>query len=100
VARLRVKSSESVQSGQPLIDVVNPSLLKAQIFVPAAWVVWLRPGTPLTIGANGQSFPAKVAKLNSRIDGVSQQLELEARIEDGEGLVPGMIGVAVFNPPK
>ena len=100
VARLRVKSSESVQSGQPLIDVVNPSLLKAQIFVPAAWVVWLRPGTVLTIGANGQSFAAKVSKLNSRIDGVSQQLELEARIENGDGLVPGMIGVAVFNPPK
>jgi membrane fusion protein (multidrug efflux system) len=100
VARLRVKGSESVQSGQPLIDVVNPSLLKAQIFVPAAWIVWLRPGTALTISSNGRSFPAKVAKLNSRIDGVSQQLELEAHLESGEGLVPGMIGVAAFNPPK
>ena len=100
VARLRVKSSESVQSGQPLLDLVNPASLKAQIFVPAAWVAWLRPGTPLTISANGQNFQAKVTKLNSRIDGVSQQLELEARIEEGEGLVPGMIGVAIFNPPK
>lgn len=100
VARLRVKSAESVQSGQPLLDLVNPTALKAQIFVPAAWVVWLRPGAPLTISANGQSFAAKVSKLNSRIDGVSQQLELEARIEEGEGLVPGMIGVATFNPPK
>lgn len=100
VARLRVKSAESVQSGQPLVDLVNPTSLKAQIFVPAAWVVWLRPGAPLTISANGQSFRATVAKLNSRIDGVSQQLELEARIEEGEGLVPGMIGVAIFNPPK
>ncbi len=100
VARLRVKSAESVQSGQPLLDLVNATTLKAQIFVPAAWVVWLRPGAPLTISANGQSFQAKVAKLNSRIDGVSQQLELEARIEEGEGLVPGMIGVAIFNPPK
>ena len=100
VARLRVKSAESVQSGQPLLDLVNPASLKAQIFVPAAWVVWLRPGTALTLSANGQNFPAKVTKLNSRIDGVSQQLELEARIEEGEGLVPGMIGVAIFNPPK
>lgn len=100
VARLRVKSAESVQSGQPLLDLVNPTSLKAQIFVPAAWVVWLRPGAPLTISANGQSFKAQVSKLNSRIDGVSQQLELEARIEEGEGLVPGMIGVAIFNPPK
>jgi len=100
VARLRVKSAESVQSGQPLLDLVNPTALKAQIFVPAAWIAWLRPGAAVTISANGQSFPAKVSKLNSRIDGVSQQLELEARIEAGEGLVPGMIGVATFNPPK
>lgn len=101
VARLRVKSAESVQSGQPLVDLVNPTSLKAQIFVPAAWVAWLRPGMPLTIqAANGQSFAAKVSKLNSRVDGVSQQLELEAHIENGEGLVPGMIGVAIFNPPK
>ena len=100
VARLRVKSAESVQSGQPLVDLVNATALKAQIFVPAAWVVWLRPGAPLTISSNGQSFKAKVSKLNSRIDGVSQQLELEALIEEGEGLVPGMIGVAVFTPPK
>jgi RND family efflux transporter MFP subunit len=100
VARLRVKSAESVQSGQPLLDLVNPTALKAQIFVPAAWVTWLRPGTALAISVNGQNFPARVAKLNSRIDGVSQQLELEARIEQGEGLVPGMIGVAIFNPPK
>ena len=100
VARLRVKSSESVQSGQPLIDVVNPSVLKAQVFVPAAWIVWLRPGAVVTISANGQPYPARISKLNSRVDGVSQQLELEALIENGEGLVPGMIGVATFNPPK
>jgi multidrug efflux pump subunit AcrA (membrane-fusion protein) len=101
VARLRVKSAESVQSGQPLVDIVNPTSLKAQIFVPAAWVTWLKAGTPLVIQANnGQSFPAKVSKLNSRVDGVSQQLELEAQIENGDGLVPGMVGVAVFNPPK
>jgi membrane fusion protein (multidrug efflux system) len=101
VARLRVKSSESVQAGQPLVDLVNPAALKAQIFVPAAWVTWLKPGTPLTIVANnGQGYQAKVSKLNSRVDGVSQQLELEALIENGDGLVPGMIGVASFNAPR
>jgi RND family efflux transporter MFP subunit len=100
VARLRVKSSESVQSGQPLVDVVNPSVLKAQVFVPAAWIAWLRPGAPVTISANGQPYPARISKLNSRVDGVSQQLELEALIEKGDGLVPGMIGVATFSPPK
>jgi RND family efflux transporter MFP subunit len=96
VARLRVKSAESVQAGQPLVDLVNPASLKAQMFVPASWITWLKAGTPVTILANGQGYQAKVAKLNARVDGVSQQIEVEARIENGDGLVPGMIGVASF----
>ena len=103
VARLRVKASESVPAGQPLVDVVNNKLLKAQIFVPAAWIAWLKPNAPLTIHVKeiGQSFEARIAKLNSRIDGVSQQLEVEARVDKGQGgLLPGMVGTAVFQPPR
>jgi len=103
VARLRVKVAESVPAGQALIDVVNTSTLKAQMFVPAAWVAWLRPGAQLTIHVKetGESFPARVSKMNSRVDGVSQQLEVEARIDKGEGkLLPGMVGAAVFTQPR
>lgn len=103
VARLRVKASESVPAGQPLLDLVNTSVLKAQIFVPAAWTAWLRPGAPITIHVKeiGQSFEARISKLNSRVDGVSQQLEVEARIDKGKGnLLPGMVGGAVFTQPR
>ncbi len=100
IARLRVKASESVQAGQPLVDLVNTASLKAQMFVPAAWITWLRVGAPLTIQLRetGQSFRAHVSKMNSRVDGVSQQLEVEARIEKGQGrLLPGMVGSAQFD---
>jgi RND family efflux transporter MFP subunit len=103
VARLRVKVAESVPAGQPLIDVVNTSVLKAQMFVPAAWVAWLKPGARLTIHVKeiGQSFPARVSRLNARVDGVSQQLEVEARVDKGTGdLLPGMVGTAVFEQPR
>ena len=103
VARLRVKASESVNQGQPLVDIVNPASLKAQMFVPAGWIAWLKPGTPLIINVRdtAQTFKAKVSKLNSRVDGVSQQLEVEARIEQGQGrLLPGMVGSAVFEQPR
>jgi membrane fusion protein (multidrug efflux system) len=99
VARVRVKASESVNAGQPLVDLVNPEALKAQMFVPAGWVAWLRVGMPVTIHVRetGQSFHARVEKLNARVDGVSQQLEVEARIEKGQGrLLPGMVGSAAF----
>jgi RND family efflux transporter MFP subunit len=100
VARLRVKPSESVNAGQPLVDLVNPASLKAQMFVPAAWIAWLRPGAPLTLEVRetGQTFKALVSKINSRVDGVSQQLEVEARIEKGGGrLLPGMVASAIFD---
>jgi membrane fusion protein, multidrug efflux system len=103
VARLRVKASESVNAGQPLVDLVNPDSLKAQMFVPAAWVTWLRPGTVvnLRIGQTGEIFKARVSKMNSRVDGVSQQLEIEARIEKNAGsLLPGMVGSATFEQPE
>jgi RND family efflux transporter MFP subunit len=99
VARLRIKPSESVNVGQPLVDLVNPASLKAQMFVPASWIVWLKPGIPLSINIRdtGQTFKASVSKINSRVDGVSQQLEIEARIDKGQDrLLPGMVGSASF----
>ena len=99
VVKLRIKLSESVSGGQPLIELVNPDALKAQIFVPAAWSRWIRVGTPVLIksGDNSRTFRARVAKLNARVEGVSQSLELEARFDGApQGLLPGMVGSATF----
>jgi RND family efflux transporter MFP subunit len=98
VARLRVKTAESVNAGQPLVDLVNPTSLKAQMFVPAAWITWLRAGARVDIHVRetGETVQAKVARINSRVDGVSQQLEVEARIEKAGKLLPGMVGSASF----
>jgi multidrug resistance efflux pump len=46
VAKMRVKLAESVAIGQPMIDMLNPGSLKAQLYVPATWIKWLKPGTP------------------------------------------------------
>jgi len=88
---MRVKVAESVPAGQVLLDLVNPASLRGQLFVPAGWVTWLRPNMAFEVRVKdtGRTYRARVAKLNARIDGVSQQLELEARFEgSGEGLLP------------
>jgi RND family efflux transporter MFP subunit len=99
VAKIRVKTAESVPIGQPLVDVVNPKSLKAQFYVPAAWIEWLRPGMvfQVKIADDGRTYNARVARLNSRVEGVSQALEVEGQFEGKtQLLLPGMVGTAVF----
>ena len=98
VARLRVKASESVSLGQPLVELVNTAALKAQMFVPASSLRTLRPGTTFQVRLDdGRVFRARVAKLNSRVEGVSQQLEIEGRFEGPvTGLLPGTVGTAIL----
>ena len=98
VARLRVKASESVNLGQPLVELVNTATLKAQMFVPSSYIRMIKQGAPFQIKMDsGQIFRARVAKINSRVEGVSQQLEVEGQFDGPtQGLLPGMVGTAIF----
>lgn len=99
IARLRAKAHENVALGQPLMEIVTNAKLKISMHVPSSWVSWIKPGTPVKIrvAETGQEHPAKVSKVNSRVDGVSQSIEIEARF-DGKtaNVLPGMIGAAQF----
>ena len=98
IAKMRVKVAESVPPGQPLIELVNPASLKAQMFVPSTWSRWIKQGTVFQVRmSDGRSYRARVSKLNPRVEGVSQQLEVESRFEGGAtSLLPGMVGTASF----
>lgn len=99
IARLRAKAHENVALGQPLMEIVTNTKLKVSMHVPSSWVAWIKPGTPVRIklSETGQEHAAKVSKINSRVDGVSQSIEIEARF-DGKttNVLPGMIGAAQF----
>lgn len=100
LVKLKVKLAESVSLGQPLLDMVNPRSLKAQLYIPAAWLGRVKPGTPFSVktAQDGRLYRARVSKLNARVEGVSQSLELEGRFEGStQGLLPGMVGTAVFS---
>lgn len=100
VARLRVKAAESVSLGNPLVELVNTASLKSQMFVPATYLRNLGVGSLFQVRLeDGRKFRARVSRLNSRVEGVSQQLEIEGRFEGPtEGLLPGMVGTAEFLP--
>lgn len=99
VTKLHVKPFESVNVGQPLIEIVNDRKLKAQLHLPSQWLAWLKPGAPFTmqIDETGKSYTAKVKRINGKVDAVSQSIEIEGEVVgDLEGLLPGMSGQAVF----
>lgn len=99
VARLRIKAFENVNVGQPLMEIVDQSRLKAVMHVPSTWLAWLKTGVPLRVklAETGREHTARISKVNSRVDAVSQSIEIEA-IFDGRDvkILPGMIGTATF----
>ena len=101
VVRLKAKLAESVAPNQPILEIVADGDLKATVNVPTNQAIGLRVGAPLTIQfrEGGPKHTAKVSRLNARIDGVSQSMEVEAVFtgpKAGAGVLPGMIGRAVF----
>lgn len=99
VARLRAREAENVTVNQPVLEIVAQSKRKAVVHVPSSWAARIKPGQTFTIRMpdTGNSYPVRVTRLNARVDGVSQSLEVEGQFTGKtNGLLPGMIGQAVF----
>jgi membrane fusion protein (multidrug efflux system) len=103
VVRMRAKAFESVQLGQPLLEIVNLSSIRAQLLVPSSWVRWLKPGRAFTLAVDetGGSYMARVHRISGRIDGSSQTVEVIGRFEQVPAdVLPGMIGRANFQETR
>lgn len=102
VVAVHVKPFENVRQQQELIEIINDSRFEADVVVPAQWMRWLKPGTPLELRVDetGTSVSAKVAAITPAIDAVSQTVVLRASIANGSRLIPGMSATAVFSPPN
>ncbi|MBS1188755.1 MAG: efflux transporter periplasmic adaptor subunit [Rhodocyclaceae bacterium] len=100
VTKLRVKAHESVTVGQPLIEVVNDRRLKAQLNVPSTWLAQIKANTPFTvrIEETGNTYEARVRRVNGKVDAVSQSVEIEGEFRGNPAdLLPGMSGIATFS---
>lgn len=98
-AKLHVRSHMTVTAGQPLLDLVRSGVMYLKLNVPSNWISDLKMGQEfeVTIDETGKTYPAKVRRINSRIDPVSQTVELEATmLRTYRELLPGMSGFAQF----
>lgn len=101
VAELKVKNHQYVTLGEPIIEILSDKDLEVELLAPSRWLGWLKAGTRFSVHIDelGRDFPAVVARLGAHIDPVSQSMKVYARVDgDTADLVPGMSGLARFDP--
>ena len=99
IARLHVREFQGVNVGQPLMDIVSAGPLRVRLNAPSHWLAWLKRGVrfEVHIDETARSYPAIVSAINSRVDAVSQTIEIEGKVaEDFAELLAGMSGNARF----
>lgn len=102
VVEQKVRSQQYVQPGQPLLDVLDDSVLELDFVIPSKWLVWLKPGHgfQVAIDETGKAYPVKLTRIGARIDPVSQSVKVTGAIGGHfPELAAGMSGKVLLSPP-
>ena len=102
VAEQRAREQQFLQAGQPVLDILDDSVLELEFIVPSIWLAWLRVGSEfrIAIDETGKSYPARLTRVGARIDPVSQSLKVGAAIHGRfPELMAGMSGRVDIAPP-
>jgi multidrug efflux pump subunit AcrA (membrane-fusion protein) len=101
VAEQKARDQQFVQLGQPLLDIIDDSVLELEFLVPSAWLRWMRVGGALRvqIDETRKTYPARFIRVGARVDPVSQSIKVVAAI-DGQhaDLMAGMSGRVIAAP--
>ncbi len=103
VAKLHIKNHMSVTPGQAMLDLVMSAPLKLKLNAPSKRMGQVRVGSQfnVTIDETGKTYAARVSAVNSRVDPVSQTIEMEAGfVGTHPDLLAGMSGTASFATTK
>jgi membrane fusion protein, multidrug efflux system len=103
ISKVHVRNHMSVTPGQAMLDLVKSGPLRIKLNVPSRLVGKIRAGAVMdvSIDETGLTYQARVQAFNSRVDPVSQTIEIEAAISKYHPeLLPGMSGVANLSSLK
>jgi membrane fusion protein, multidrug efflux system len=102
VVEQKAREQQYVQAGQPLLELLDDSVLELEFIVPSRWLTWLRAGSTfqVTIDETAKAYPAKVRRMGAKVDPISQSIKVVAII-DGRfpELMAGMSGQVDLAPP-
>jgi len=100
ISAQHVKDHYSVQTGDPLIELVGGGALEIEMIVPSKWMRWLKKGTDFKVSVDdtGGVYPATVKRFSGKVDPVTQSVKAYAVLQNDEtDLLPGMSGQAIFS---
>ena len=89
-----------VTPGQPVLEIIDTHNIDVQIHTPSQWVKKIQISSPFSIHIDevDKSYNGVITALSSRIDPVSQTIELRGKIKgENAELLAGMSGTAYFN---
>ena len=101
IAKIHVRSHMSVTPGQPMVDLIKSGPLRLKLNVSSRLIGKIKPGTAIevSIDETAKTYPARILAVNSRVDPVSQTVEVEAAVTKFYAeLFPGMSGTANLSP--
>jgi membrane fusion protein (multidrug efflux system) len=90
---LRVRVGDYLESGTAIATLQDRSALEVDFTVPARYAPRLRPGLTVSVSTAafpGRRFAARLEALDAAADPGTRNLLLRARLEETDGLFPGM----------
>ncbi|MCE0495922.1 efflux RND transporter periplasmic adaptor subunit [Vibrio salinus] len=101
VSQRFVESGEYVTEGKKLLEIYSTRSYEVELIIPSRWVNFVNVGDTfqVTLDETGNTYQAKIIRLGSVIDALSQSYKVFGEIQAHQNLVlmPGMSGSAVFN---
>lgn len=82
VVDMKVREQQFVQPGNPMMEIIDDSVLEVEFLAPSKWLSWLKAGTAFQIAVDetGRTYPAQVARLGAKVDPVSQSVKVVGEI--------------------
>lgn len=95
VGEWRIREQQYAQSGQPVIEVIDDSVLELEFIAPSSSFGSMRVGQSLlvSIDETGKDYEATIVRIGAKIDPVSQTIKIAASLKsNGPTLLAGMTG--------
>lgn len=99
VEELLKRKYEYVNRGDPVIKILDDSILEIELLIPSDWVTWLKEGDifKVVISELSETYEAKVTNISAKIDSVSQSVKIKGSIFNKDKILkPGMSVTAHF----